>query len=64
MASFCTDTQKLDRINEASKKESMEYMGFFSLKAKLTIPLPNIHFSAFSMLFSVSTTTCIQAFLV
>ncbi|CAM6752961.1 hypothetical protein LEADMM271B_23670 [Leclercia adecarboxylata] len=33
MASFCTDTQKLDRINEASKKESMEYMGFFSLKS-------------------------------
>ncbi|MDH6164793.1 hypothetical protein M2354_004555 [Leclercia adecarboxylata] len=32
MASFCTDTQKLDRIIEASKKEPMEYMGFFFLK--------------------------------
>lgn len=33
-ASLCTDPQKLDRIIEASQKESMEYMGSFLFPAK------------------------------
>lgn len=35
MASCCTDPKKLDRIIEASQKESMKYMGFFLFSVKV-----------------------------